>query len=112
MLLYDTSGLSFNAVIIDTNNTKMCLYTHENGTMVLMVSLKQPVGKVFFTTDDIYLHQFYEDKISLQLLFESSAANMVTVADGDEYKLYLRDDADIQLSEGEKLYSQFETKKY
>jgi hypothetical protein len=107
MLLYDTSVLSFNAIIIDTKETKMCLYTHENGALVLMASLKHPLGKVFFTTDDIYLHQFYQDKMPLQLLFESTSENIVTVVDGDEYKLYLSIDADIQLSEGEKMFSQF-----
>jgi len=107
MLLNDTLGLIFNTVIIDTKETKLCLYTHENGAIVLMTTLKHPDGKVIFTTDEIYLHQFYEDKISLQLLFESTAANTVTVVQGDDYNLYLSIDASIQLTEGEKLFSQF-----
>ena len=107
MLLNDTLGLIFNAIIIDTKETKMCLYTQENGTMVLMTTLKHPCGKVIFTTDETYLHQFYEDKISLQLLFESTAADTVTVVDGDDYYLHFSIDAGIKLTEGEKLFSQF-----
>ena len=107
MLLKDTLGLIFNAVIIDTKETKMCLYTYENGKMVLMTTLEHPNGKVIFTTDEIYLHQFYEDKISLQSLFESTAAKTVTVVDGDDYYLHLSIDAGIVLTEGEKLFSQF-----
>jgi hypothetical protein len=107
MLLYDTSLLSFKAIIIDSKETKMCLYKHANGKMVLMATLKHSNGNVFFTTEDIYLHQFYEDNITLQLLYESTAENIVTVVDGDEYKFHLSIDTAIQLSGGEKLFSQF-----
>ena len=33
---------------------------------------------------------------------------MVTVLEEDKFKLYMRSDADIQLCEGEKLFSEFE----
>jgi hypothetical protein len=106
MLIYDTTCLTFNEAIIDTPKVKLVLYTHETGTLVLRATLKQPPGKVFFTTDDIYLNHFYSDKICLQLLFESSASSMVTVVEEDEFKLYMRSDADIQLCEGERLFSE------
>ena len=108
MLIYDTTCLTFNSVIIDTAKVKLVLYTHETGALVLMATLRRPPGKVFFTTDEIYLHHFITDKICLQLLFEAIASNMVTVLEEDEYKLYMRSDADIQLCEGEKLFSEFE----
>jgi hypothetical protein len=108
MLIYDTTCLTFNEAIINTAKVKLVLYTHETGSLVLMANLKRPPGKVFFTTDEIYLQHFVTDKISLQLLFEAIASNMVTVLEGDEYKLYMRSDADIQLCEGEKLFSEFE----
>lgn len=107
MLIYDTSCLTFNEAIIDTAKVKLNLYTHETGELILMASRKQPPGKVFFTTDEIYLHHFVTNKISLQLLFEAIAANMVTVLEEDKFKLYMRSDADIQLCEGEKLFSEF-----
>jgi hypothetical protein len=108
MLIYDTTCLTFNEAIINTAKVKLVLYTHETGSLVLMANLKRPPGKVFFTTDEIYLQHFVTDEISLQLLFEAIASNMVTVLEGDEYKLYMRSDADIQLCEGEKLFSEFE----
>ena len=107
MLIYDTSCLTFNEAIIDTANAKLILYTHETGELILMASLKQPPGKVFFSTDEIYLQHFLTDKISLQLLFESIAANMVTVLEDDKFKLYIRSNADILLCEGERLFSEF-----
>ena len=48
MLIYDTSCLTFNEAIIDTAKVKLNLYTHETGELILMASLKQPPGKVFF----------------------------------------------------------------
>ena len=110
MLIYDTTSLTFNRAIINSDEVKLFLYTHETGTRVLMATLDQPPGKVFFTTDEIYLKLFYTDKISLQSLFEATASNMVTVAEADVYKLYMRSDADMRLCEGEKLFSQFERK--
>jgi len=106
MLIYDSNCLTFNEAIINTPKVKLLLYTHESGELVLKANLKQPPGKVFFTIDAIYLHHFYNDKINLQLLFEATASNMVTVLEGVEYKLYMRSDADIQLSEGENLFSE------
>ena len=111
MLLYDTTGLTYNEAIIDTAAAKLFLYTHETGELVLMAALKQPHGKVFFITDEIHLDYFCTDKINLQFLFESTASTMVTVVEDDEYKLYMRIDADIQLCGGEKLFSQFEKNK-
>jgi hypothetical protein len=108
MLIYDTTGLTFNKAIINSAEVKLFLYIHEAGSLVLMATLDQPPGKVFFTTDEIYLTLFYTDKISLQFLFEATASNMVTVAEADVYKLYMRSDADIRLCEGGKLFSQFE----
>ena len=108
MLIYDTTGLTFNRAIISSAEVKLFLYTHETGTRVLMATLDQPPGKVFFTTDEIYLKLFYTDKITLQSLFEATASNMVTVAEADVFKLYMRSDADMRLCEGEKLFSQFE----
>lgn len=107
MLLYDNTGLNYNGAIIDTATSKLLFYTHESGSMVLTATLKQPEGNVFFTTDYFYLQLFTTNKISLQFLFESTAANMVTVVDKDEYKLYMRSDAKILLSEGEKLFADF-----
>ena len=108
MLIYDTTCLTYNKTIIDTAKVKLVLYTHEAGALVLMATLKRPPGKVFFTTDEIYLCHFMTDKICLQELFEAIASNMVTVLEEDEFKLYMCSDADIQLCEGEKLFSEFE----
>jgi hypothetical protein len=108
MLLYDTTGLTFNEAVINTATAKLFLYTHESGALILMATLNQPSGKVFFITDDIYLNLFYTSKISLQSIFEASASIMVTVLEEEVYKLYMRSDADIRLCEGEKLFSQFE----
>ena len=110
MLLYDTTCLTFNDAIIDTACTKLFLYTHETGSLVLMANLVQPKGKVFFTTDEIHLDFFCKDKISLQYLFDATASNVVTVVEAEECKLYMRLDADIQLVEGNKRFSQFERK--
>jgi hypothetical protein len=110
MLIYDTNCLTLNEAIIDTPHLKLILYTHESGELVLMANLKQPPGKVFFTIDAVYLHHFYNDKINLQLLFEATASTMVTVLEGAEYKLYMRSDADIRLSEGENLFSELKKK--
>ena len=108
MLLYDTTCLTFNEAIIDTKTIQLFLYTHENGALVLMATLNQPSGNVFFITDDIYLNLFYTNKISLQSIFEASTSIIVTVLEGEVYKLYMCSDADISLCEGEKLFSQFE----
>lgn len=110
MLIYDTTCLTFNDAIINTATAKLFLYTHETGALVMMATLKQPNGKVFFTTDEIHLDFFCKDRISLQYLFDATAANMVTVVEDNECKLYMRLDADIQLCEGEKRLSQFERK--
>ncbi len=107
MLIYDTCCLTVNEAIIDTAKVELNLYTHETGELILMALLKQPPGKVFFSTDEIYLHHFVTDKICLQLLFEAIAANMVTVLEEDKFKLYMPSDADIQLYKGEKLFSEF-----
>jgi hypothetical protein len=108
MLIYNPTSLTFKASIIDSAEVKLVQYTHETGTQVLMATLMQPPGKVFFTIDEVYLQRFIEDKLSLQLLFESSSTHFVTVLDEDEYKLYMRSDADIQLCGGPKLFSEFE----
>jgi hypothetical protein len=108
MLLYDIAGLKFNGAIIDKPTSKLLFYTDESGSMVLTATLIHPNGKVFFTTDSFYLQLFTTDKISLQFLFESTAASMVTIENEGEYKLYMRSDAEIQLTEGEKLFADFD----
>ena len=75
--------------------------------MVLSVTLKDSNGRVFFTTDNFYLQLFTTNKIRLQFPFESTAANMVTVEQEGECKLYMRKVAEIQLCEGEKLFIDF-----
>jgi hypothetical protein len=110
MLLYDTNCLYFNEAIIDTANVKLALYTHETGALVLAANLKKQPGKVFFTTSDIYLNHFITNKICLQLLFEAIASDIVTVVEQDEVKLYMRSNTDIQLAEGEKLFSEFKNR--
>jgi hypothetical protein len=106
MLLYDTTSLNYNEAIIDTTAAKLLLYTHETGTLVLMATLDHPRGKVFFTTDEILLDLFCRDKIYLQSLFEATASNMATILEEDEFKLYMRMDADIRLRGGKHLFSQ------
>lgn len=107
MLIHDTTGLVFNEAIIDREETKLFLYTHDSGPLVLMATLKQPSGKVFFTIDEIYLHFFNTNKISLQSLFESTASSMVTIEEGDEFKFYMRSDVHIRLCDGEKFFTEF-----
>ena len=107
MLLYDIAELKFNGAIIDTATSKLLFYTDESGAMVLSVTLKDSNGRVFFTTDNFYLQLFTTNKISLQFLFESTAASMVTVEQEGECKLYKRSDAEIQLCEGEKIFVDF-----
>ncbi len=106
MLLYDTTSLYFNEAIIDTTAAKLLLYTHETGSLVLMANLDHPKGKVFFSTDEILLDLFCRDKIYLQSLFEATASNMTTILEEDEFKLYMRMDADIRLRGGKHLFSQ------
>lgn len=107
MLLYNTTGLIFNEAIIDKEKTKLFLYTHDSGVLVLMATLSKPNGSVYFATDEIYLHLFNTNKISLQALFESTSSSMVTVVEADEFKLYVRNDADIQLCCGDKYFDTF-----
>ena len=107
MLLHDTNCLYFNEAIVDTAKVKLALYTHETGALVLAANLKKKAGKVFFTTSDIYLNHFITNKICLQLLFEAIAPDLVTVVEDDEIKIYMRSITDIQLEEGEKLFSEF-----
>ncbi len=107
MLIYDNSGLNFKEAIIDTAEAKLFYYTHDAGSKVLMAKLAHPSGRVFFETNDLYLRLFISNKINLQFLFEASASIMVTIAEEDEYKLYMRSDVDIRLCEGEKILSQF-----
>ena len=107
MLLYDIAELKFNGAIIDTATSKLLFYTDESGAMVLSATLKDSNDRVFFTTDNFYLQLFTTNKISLQFLFESTAASMVTVEQEGECKLYMRKDAEIQLCEGEKLFVDF-----
>ena len=106
MLLYETTSLDFKETIIDTTAAKLLLYSHEAGELVLMSALDHPQGKVFFTTDEVLLDLFCRDKIYLQSLFEATAANMATVLEDDEFKLYMRMDADIRLRGGKHLFSQ------
>lgn len=108
MLIYNPTSLTFNAAIIDSAEVKLVLYTHETGGLVLTASLSQPSGKVFFSTNEDYLERFIDNELSLQLLFESCTSQIVTVAEEDEYKLYMRSDADIYLCGGEKLFYEFE----
>ena len=107
MLLYDITELKFNGAIIDTSASKLLFYRDESGAMVLSATLKDSTGRVFFTTDHFYLQLFTTNKISLQLLFESTATSMVTVEQESECKLYMRIDAEIQLCEGEKIFLNF-----
>jgi len=107
MLLYDITELKFNGAIIDTAASKLLFYRNESGAMVLSATLKDFTGRVFFTTDHFYLQLFTTNKISLQLLFESTATSMVTVEQEGECKLYMRKDAEIQLCEGEKIFLDF-----
>ena len=107
MLLYDITELKFNGAIIDTAASKLLFYRDESGAMVLSPTLKDSTGRVFFTTDHFYLQLFTTNKISLQLLFESTATSMVTVEQESECKLYMRIDAEIQLCEGEKIFLDF-----
>ncbi len=106
MLLYDTTSLYYNEAIVDTTAAKLLLYTHETGELVLMANLEHPQGKVFFTTNETLLDLFCRDKIYLQSLFEATASNMATILDEDEFKLYMRMDADIRLRGGKQLFSQ------
>jgi hypothetical protein len=110
MLIYDTNCLTFKEAIVDTPKVKLILFTHETGILVLMASLKKQPAKVFFTTDEIYLQHFIAGKICLQLFFESIASNFVTVSEGDEFRVCMRSHADIQLCEGEKLFSEFKNR--
>ena len=107
MLIYDTNCLTFNEAIIDNANVKLILFTHQTGNLVLMATLKRQPAKVFFTTDEIYLNHFITNKICLQLFFEAIAPELVTISSGDEFKICLRSDTDIQLCEGEKIFSEF-----
>jgi hypothetical protein len=107
MLLYDITELKFNGAIIDTAASKLLFYRDESGAMVLSATLKDSNGRVFFTTDNFYLQLFTTNKISLQFLFESTAASMVTIEQEGECKLYMRSDAEIQLCEGEKIFVDF-----
>ncbi len=108
MLIYKPTSLTFKAAIIDSAEVKLVLYTHEMGGLVLTATLSKPAGKVFFAISEIYLERFVDNKLSLQQLFESDTSQFVTVLEEDEYKLYMRSDADIYLSSGEKRFYEFE----
>lgn len=109
-MIFDSTGLVFNQAIVDNTNVQVLCYTHETGTLVLSATLKQPSGQVFFAIDDVFQKLFINDRISLQQLFDATTPNIVTVADENEYKLYMRSDVTMLLNGGEKLYSQFEKK--
>lgn len=104
MLIYDTNCLYFKEAIIDAAKTRLILFTHETGNLVLMASVKQQPKKVFFTTNEIYLDHFINDRICLQLFFEAMAPGLVTVSEGEKFKICKQ--SDVQLSEGEKIFSE------
>ena len=106
-MVLDTSSLILREQIIDNAGVEQSLYKNQFGAVILSAALINPGVKVFFETDIICLQMFYADKINLQELFEATIQNLVTVLEDDECKLYLHKDADIVLSGGEKLYSQF-----
>jgi hypothetical protein len=108
MIILDTTVLSLNKKIIDEPDVQLFLYTHGTGALILSASLSEPGELVFFQADNTYLHLFYTNKINLQTLFESTAHSVVTIVKNCECKLYMRTDADICLSGGEKMFSQFE----
>ncbi len=107
MIIFDTTVVTLNKKIIDEADAQLFSYTHATGAMILSAALSEPEGLVFFQGDDTHLHLFYNNKINLQTLFESTAHNVVTIVNNCECKLYMRTDADIFLNGGEKLFSQF-----
>ena len=106
-MVLDTSSLILREQIIDNAGVELSLYKNEFGAVILSAALINPGVKVFFETDTICLQMFYADKISLQELFEATVQNLVTILEDDVCKLYMHKDADIVLSGGEILYSQF-----
>ena len=106
-MVLDTTSLILKEQIVDNDGVELSLYKNEFGATILSAVLKKPGGKVFFETEAICLQLFYTDKINLQELFEATVQNLVTILEDDVCKLYMHKDADILLSGGEKLYSQF-----
>ncbi len=106
-MVLDISSLILREQIIDNAGVELSLYKNEFGAVILSAALINPGIKVFFETDTICLQMFYADKISLQELFEATTHNLVTVLEDEECKLYMLKDADIVLSGGDKLCSQF-----
>ena len=108
MILFDTTLLTRSKTIIDNSGAQLFLYTDETNNLILSASLSTPGGHVFFKADDANLGLFYTNKIDLQTLFESTAHMLVTIVEDAECKLYMRNDVDIRLNGGEKLFSEFE----
>jgi hypothetical protein len=104
MLIYDTNCLYFTEAIIDAAKTRLILFTHETGNLVLMANVKQQPQKVFFTTNALYLDHFINDRICLQLFFDAMAPSLVTVSEGEKFKICKQ--SDVQLLEGSKIFSE------
>src|SRR4051812_14494260 len=110
MLISDTTCLTYKQTIIHSEDVVLFYYTHDDGSVVLAANLAEPPGKVFFKSDDEHIHLFTTDQITLQELFDCTAEMLVTVVEMGEIKLYMRSSVEMQLCEGDKVYSQINRK--
>ena len=107
MIFSKTSFLTYNKTLLADADAKLHLYTAETGELVLMASIDEPNGHVFFSTNARKLHLFLNDQINLQSLFKASGAGMVTVLSHNEFEVYVLGDKGLQLCYGENYFSEF-----